>query len=71
MDARRFDPIGELQRGLRELAAYRLVLRAPAQAAGDHEVDDDEEIALQREHDALADAPHAGHAAPIRVRRRR
>jgi hypothetical protein len=32
------------------------------QAAGDHQVDDQEEIVLERDHQALADAPQPGDA---------
>ena len=44
---------------------------APLEATGDHEVEDEEEIALERERDALADPPHAAHRAALCARERR
>ena len=55
--------LGEDQRARREVErgerrpcpGRRARRRIPAQAAGDHEVDDEEEIVLEAEHDALAE----------------
>jgi len=45
--------------------------RPPAEAAGDHQVDDEEALAFEREDDALPDPPHADDArAGDRVERR-
>ena len=38
--------------------------RQPAQAAGDHQVDDEEEVAVERHDDALAEATHVDDALP-------
>jgi hypothetical protein len=53
----------ELEEGER-VARRRLALREPEQAAGDHQVDHDEEVAVERDHDALADPLDALHRAP-------
>ena len=37
---------------------------APAEAAGNHQVDDQEELALELEDDPLAQAAQSDHAAP-------
>ena len=59
-------PVGEVERGERRLAAGRLApARLPVQAPGDHQVEDQEELALEREHDALAEPAHAAHARPF------
>ena len=39
--------------------------RPPVQTAGDHQVDDDEQLALEREDDALAQAPEPHHGPPL------
>ena len=68
--------VPELQNGLdtsvRSAVARRLGTgRQPAQAPGNHEVDDQEQIALQREHDALAQAFDALDFAAFRASNRR
>ena len=51
--------IGENKLGEPHLAPERLSGGPPSQSARDHEVDDDEEVALHAQHDSLAKAPDA------------
>ena len=73
--------LGQQQRAVREVErrqdhlrpdARRSARLAPAQPPRDHQVDDQEELVVELEHDALADAPHAADdLAGDRVDRRR
>ena len=70
--------LGEHERALREVergepdAAGELRVRlAPVEPARDHEVDHEEEVALEREDDALAHAAHALDVLPRGRRERR
>src|SRR6185295_7824018 len=49
-------PRGELESCEPELARQLRVAVAPAKAPGDHEMEHEEELALEREHETLADA---------------
>jgi hypothetical protein len=53
--------VGEVEGRDDDLAAHPQLGAAapPAKAAGDHEVQDDEELVVQFQHDALADSPDA------------
>ncbi len=70
----------ELEQREQQLSADAgfLARLAPAQTAGDHQVDDEKQRIggrrlawLEHEHDAFADAPHAGYALPERRVERR
>ena len=51
--------------------ARRSVCRSPVKAAGDHQVDDDEELAFEREDNALAQAAKSHHDPPLDLGHRR
>ena len=64
-------PAREVERREPDPARRARARRSPVEAAGDHQVDDDEELALEREDDALAQAaePHDGPALDLGHRR--
>ena len=72
--------LGEEERAVRELERREEHLRAhagllprlaPPQAAGDHQVDDQEQVVGEHQHDALADAAHVADGLAVeRVDRR-
>ena len=53
---------GEIEQRERDSSRRLLIVGEPAQAAGDHQVNDEEEIVFEREDDALADAANVEHA---------
>ena len=67
IDALRFDPasvsssvpLRKVERGESELARELRAGRQPFEAAGDHQMDDDEEIGFEPDHDPLAEAANA------------
>ena len=61
--------VREIERGEAELARHGFAPAGlPAKAAGDHQVNHQEEIALELEHDALADAGARPHLFAERAR---
>jgi hypothetical protein len=63
-------PGREVEGRQRDLAGWARSPAAPAEAAGDHEVEDQKEIALQAPHDALAQASQVDDPPPHRRRDR-
>ena len=61
----------ELECGQPLLAGASRARRFPVQTPGDHQMDHEEEIALERKDDPLADAPDARDLAPVRGAKRR
>ena len=59
----------ELERRERERAGQLRARRVPLQPAGDHQVDHDEQLALERDHDALAEPLDASTTPSLRLRR--
>ena len=53
----------EVERGHADLPRHARAGRLPVQAPGDHQMDDDEPLVLERDHHALAETPHAGDGA--------
>jgi hypothetical protein len=63
----------EVERGEVDLAREPPAGLSPTEPSRDHQVQDEEQVALEREDDALSQAAEAGHDAPrgLRERRRR
>ncbi len=57
----------EVERGESELLRHRAPLLAPTESARDHQVHDEEELAVEREDDALADAAQRGDAPALEL----
>jgi hypothetical protein len=64
-------PRREIERGQTDLGGRLGAGGLPVKAPGDHEVQDQEHVALEPDHDALAEPPKAGHAAIGRFGERR
>src|SRR5437763_2030602 len=56
---------GKLEQREGESRRRLLTTREPAQPPGDHEVEHEKELVLEREHDALAHPAHAAHALSL------
>ena len=63
--------IGELEDSQHQFPADLLDERVPAQTAGDHQMNDDEEVSFEREHDPLAQAAKPDYSLAFRSRNRR
>ncbi len=63
-------PVGKSNAARPTLPGIGGAALAPSQTSRDHQVEDDEEIAVEREHDALAEAPEADDAASLELTRR-
>lgn len=56
--------VAEVERGKAKPGRNLRARREPLQPAGDHQMNDDEEIAVERDDDALADALQPNHSVP-------
>ena len=54
----------EVESGKAEASRKLLIWRTPSQSAGDHQVDDDEQIAFHAEDDALSDSTNLSQPLP-------
>ena len=64
--------VREVERGEADLARQLRAPRLPVQPAGDHQVEDEEEVVVEREDDALAEPRDASDHLPLdRAERRR
>ena len=63
--------IGEIEGGQLIFAGELCPDAAPVQAAGDHQVQDEPEIAVESEGDALSDAAQLSHGATFGIAQRR